>query len=151
MWFIPKLLSLGTELDIITVLVERRVTACDVNKIDLSLPWKTVNFLLPTDEGEETTTATLPVSFIEDAGEETDTIKDNFPLKDIDALPLDIGVVETRTVWIVLNEGVTCATGAIEKTVTVGEGLNEGGDGMCCSFVAALDAFKGEFGVERVV
>ena len=128
MWFIPKLLSLGTELDIITVLVERRVTACDVNKIDLSLPWKTVNFLLPTDEGEETTTATLPVCFIEDAGEETDTIKDNFPLKDIDALPLDIGVVETRTVWIVLNEGVTCATGAIEETVTVGDVLYEGDD-----------------------
>ena len=98
MWFIPKLLTLGTELDIITVLVERSVEACDVNKIDLSLPSKTVNFLFPTVEGEETRTATLPVSFIEDAGDETDTIKDNFPLKDIDALPLNIGVVETRTV-----------------------------------------------------
>lgn len=128
MWFIPKLLTLGTELDIITVLVERSVEACDVNKIDLSLPSKTVNFSFPTVEGEETTTATLPVSFIEDAGDETDTIKDNFPIKDIDALPLNIGVVETRTVWIVLNEGVTCATGAIEETVTVDDGLYEGVD-----------------------
>ena len=128
MWFIPKLFTPRTELDIITVLVQSRVEPCDLNKVDLSLPCKIVNFLFPTDEGVESRT-TLPVSFIEDAGVETDTMKDNFPLKDIDAFPLNIGVFETRTVWVVLNEGVTCTKGAKEQTVTVGEGLYEGVDG----------------------
>ena len=91
------------------------------------MPCNDENFRSPSDAIVEITT-TLPVGFTERVGDETEAIKDNLSITDIVALPLNIGVVEIRTLWVCLNEGVTCAAGAKDETVTVRVGVNEGVD-----------------------
>lgn len=148
-WFVPILPTLWPKLNIIVVLVDRGVEACDIRRIDCPLPCNDENFCSPSDAIVEITT-TLPVGFIERVDDETEAIKDNLSITDIAALPLNIGVVETRTLWVCLNEGVTCAAGAKDETVTVRVGVNEGVEVIWGTLVEALDVSKRVYSVEDV-
>lgn len=126
-WFIPILSFAKTELNAVIVLVEwttepKVIRGEGANWVDSVFP-RNIESSLSCKIGVDCIKV-LPVVGWETVVTERDAINDNLSL-DIVAVPWNTGVVDTSTVWVGLNEGVSWRTGLIDVRLTLRVGVYE--------------------------